>query len=61
MVAAKGKAAGPRSRDKKLKVKKETIRDLGVTGRAHAVKGGTIKSVVGADCTNPTGIRILQK
>jgi len=40
MVKANKGVAGRRSAGKKLKIKKETIRDLSLKGRANEVKGG---------------------
>ncbi len=60
MVTAKRGVAGRRSRDKKLKVKKETIRDLSVKGRANEVKGGNLTVLSEAvNCT--VGCRVLPK
>lgn len=57
MVTANRGVAGRRSRDKKLKVKKETIRDLSVKGKANEIKGGDMTGVTGKNCT--AGCRML--
>jgi len=60
MVTAKSGGAGRRSRDKKLKVKKETIKDLSVKDRANGVKGGNLTGA--SDALNCTfGCRMLTK
>ena len=60
MVTAKSGGAGRRSRDKNLKVKRETIKDLSVKGRANGVKGGNLTGpLTGPNCT--VGCRVLTK
>ena len=59
MVTANRGVAGRRSRDKKLKVKKETIRDLSVKGRANEVKGGNL--TLPTQPTYTVGCRVLPK